>query len=136
MSPEKKRNNLKRLREIVQFLDDTSQLQHRFWDTVTDLLCIANKDKFIMVNRGFLEALGWEKREIEGHPWRPFLHPDDLLKAEQAAEELNAADLRGFTSRLRMKDGRYAKIEWNTLVWDDEGLAHSIGKLIEVNDGG
>ncbi|MEJ1715028.1 PAS domain-containing protein, partial [Escherichia coli] len=66
-------------------IDDASL----FFNLSPDILCIFRFDgTFRTLNPAFTGILGWTVDEAMQKPWLEFIHPDDIEKTIQAAEEL------------------------------------------------
>lgn len=83
------------------------------------LSCIidnANKH-FIYLSDEWFRLLGWSKKEMIGHSYWEFIHPDDIARSKKAEEDfVNHKPIGGkidvFSNRYRTKDGEYKAIVW------------------------
>lgn len=68
-------------------------------------------------------VLGYEPSELEGRSMRTLVHPDDVLRVSQAADQMRAQDTVGrVRARLRRSDGSYRWCESTArYLRDDEG---------------
>jgi len=97
-------------RELAQKTEESE----RYFSLSLDLMCVVGVDgKFIRVNKGWEELLGYPASEIEGRPFIDFVHPGDLaITAVAAAELADHQDVDRFVNRYRRRDGTYRSIEW------------------------
>ncbi len=118
--------------------DDTSSADMnikdvmRFFDISRDILCIFSfEGTFRTLNPAFTRILGWTLEEAMQKPWLEFIHPDDLKKAAQAADELKlGVAMNSFRIRSLHKNGSYRSISWNSQPIKEEGLIFSVGRDI------
>jgi len=86
-------------------------------------LCIANTDGyFLRLNPAWERALGYSREELMAKQFFEFVHPDDLVRTEDAVSTLaSQGKVMYFENRYRAKDGTYRWLEWT---------AAPVGKLI------
>jgi PAS domain S-box-containing protein len=87
-----------------------------FFDLSLELLCIAGFDGYFKrINPSWSRILGWSDEELLSRPWIEFVHPDDVQKTLDAANQLNDGKaLIEFENRYRCKDGAYRWISWKS----------------------
>jgi PAS domain-containing protein len=74
-------------RRAEEALQDKNRELDLYFNTVLDLLCIADTDGYFRrMNPQWKELLGWELDELEGHNFYDFIHPDDVEKTRNAVE--------------------------------------------------
>lgn len=110
-----------------------------FFNLAKDLLCIANLEgDFLKLNGEWERALGYSIKELEGHKFIDFVHPDDVEDTLKAANELGEGKtISNFTNRYRCRDGSYKWIEWRSIAADKliYAAARDITEHKELEDG-
>jgi PAS domain S-box-containing protein len=114
------RNLKKKAEASVQ--QKTEELD-QFFNVSLDLLCIANTDGyFLRLNPAWERTLGYNREELMAKRFLDFVHPDDLLRTQEAVSaQASQQRVIHFENRYRCKDGTYRWLEWNSA---------SAGKLI------
>jgi len=100
-------------------------------------MALVNGDYYIMVNNSFCALLGYDRAAIENIPWRLFVHPDDLVRSEQASESMLSGPLSRFKNRLKTKSGDFVAVEWWATARQD-GVSVAFANPVEsrpVHDG-
>jgi PAS domain S-box-containing protein len=96
----------------------------RFFDLVTDPLCIAGFDGFFKrLNPAWEKTLGFTREELMARPYLEFVHPED--RDRTAAEAVRLGDGQEailFENRYLRKDGSYCRLVWNAVSLTNEGL--------------
>ena len=89
------------------------------------LLCVAETDgTFVRVNNAWVEALGYEIKDLEGSNFMELVHPDDHGATLGAMKDLEKGlPVLDFENRYRRKDGEYRLIEWRSIA--KEGLIYA-----------
>lgn len=92
-----------------------------FFNLGLDLLCIADlQGNFVKVSKAWETTLGYSVRELEGHCFLDFVHPEDLDKTLQAITQLaNNQEIVNFENRYFCHDGTYRYIEWRSNYYND-----------------
>ncbi len=89
----------------------------KFFSASLDLFCIADTSgNFIRLNPEWESTLGYSLKELEGHQFLDFVHPDDVAATIEATQTLSTqTHVLNFVNRYRCKDGSYRWIEWRSL---------------------
>ncbi len=87
-----------------------------FFEINADMMCCTNPEGyFLRVNPAFEKTLGYETKELVGHRFLEFVHPDDQQETIDIAQSLNTnARINGFVNRYLCKNGEYRYIEWQS----------------------
>jgi PAS domain S-box-containing protein len=87
----------------------------QFFNVSLDLLCIANTDAFFLrLNPAWEKILGYSIEELMAKRFLDFVHPDDLLRTQEAVSSLSSQQkVIYFKNRYRSKDGTYRWLEWS-----------------------
>lgn len=98
-----------------------------FFGFSEDLLAIADKDGyFVKVSKSF-SKLGLYN-DILNHPWKEFIHPNDLQATLDANQSLNLSEVSKFVARyLNKNTGKYHRIQWNATKYIND-FAYCIGR--------
>jgi PAS domain S-box-containing protein len=120
--------------EVRSYLHEPSVgLEQRLFDLSPDLLCVADFDgMFRRVNPAFERALGWSQEEVEGRPFRDFIHPNDIepTLAEFVRLVTTGQPTISFENRYRCSDGRFVRLQWVAQPEIESGLIYSIARLV------
>jgi len=110
---------------------DTIREYEQFFSLSSDMFCIAEGDKFLKVNPGFLRTLGYKEEEVISKNFLSFIHPDDLEKTnkEKVKFRKGVASIN-FQNRWRRKDGTYRWIAWKAEPPDKNGISYATGRDI------
>ncbi|RYG70705.1 PAS domain S-box protein, partial [bacterium] len=103
-----------------------AEWEHIF-DLSPDKLCVAGLDGYFKrLNPRWEHSLGYTREELLARPYRDFVHPDDVDKAdfEGHLEESNGKS-ESFESRFRCKDGSYKWLAWRVKVVPEEGVIYA-----------
>ena len=113
----------RRRRSAEESLQQKTEELDQFFTVTSDLLCIANTDGyFLRLNPAWERALGYSREELMAKQFFEFVHPDDLVRTEDAVSTLaSQGKVMYFENRYRAKDGTYRWLEWT---------AAPVGKLI------
>jgi formate hydrogenlyase transcriptional activator len=86
----------------------------QFFNISLDLLCIANADGyFLHLNPPWEKVLGYSRQELMAKRFLEFIHPDDLVKTQEAVSALASQQrVIRFENRYRCRDGTYRWLEW------------------------
>ena len=89
----------------------------RFFNVSLDVLCIANTDGyFLRLNPAAETILGYTRDELMARPFLDFIHPDDLLRTQEAVSiQRSQHRVIHFENRYRCKDGTYRWLDWNSV---------------------
>ena len=121
-------NNLEKLQELTNQLSTEEQSNlEKFINTKvilemvfafsSDLICVANKEKFTLINPSFTRVLGWSKEELLKNTWISFVHPDDVEKTLNQSIIANDSATINFENRYRCKNGEYVQLVWAATSW-------------------
>jgi len=89
-----------------------------FFDVAAELMSNVDlKGHFVRVNKAWEDQLGYTAQELEGQPYRQFMHPEDLAPTQAQTEALlrNGAG-RSVINRYRRSDGVYRLLEWRSVI--------------------
>lgn len=107
-----------------------------FFDINLDLLCVANpQGYFIKINKAWERTLGYTTDYILKHKFNEFIHPDDIMKTNEAIKQLSQnQELSKFINRYRSKSGDYRYIEWHSKIINNQiyAAARDITKRVEL----
>lgn len=109
-----------------------------FLDTAVDLLAIlGNNKRYIKVNSGWTEILGWSEEELYRIDFMEIIHPDDVELTHGYIKQLEKnKQIKGVVNRYICKNGDIKWIEWNCKYIEERKVAictgRDITKLIEV----
>lgn len=82
-----------------------------------DMFMIGSQDgRFLKVNRQFETVIGYTVKEMEGHYFSDFLHPDDVELTKIALGSLiKDGGIQKLVNRLVAKNGQIKTLEWRAL---------------------
>ncbi|MHB8684518.1 MAG: ATP-binding protein [Dehalococcoidia bacterium] len=103
----------------------------RFCSLSIDLLCVAGFDGYFKyVNAAWEKTLGWTVEEMTTKPWSCFVHPDDLERTVEEADQQAEHGLASisFENRYRAKDGSYHWLLWNSRPSAEHGEIYAIAR--------
>src|SRR5690606_5840955 len=92
------------------------------FETSPNMLTIFGKEgRFRMVNRSFLQKLGYRKEEMLGIPFTEFIHPEDRSATLREFENIisGGGSIQNFRNRYRKKDGTYIALNWNATIYKE-----------------
>ncbi len=102
--------------------------------SLTDLLT----GEIRSVNQSYLDLLGLEREELEGHSWDMFTHPDDKALSAAITEKMYLGDEGPFTfdKRFIRKDGTVVWANLSLCVFDpsDENTLESLCMTIDISE--
>jgi len=86
----------------------------QFLNISLDLLCIANTDGyFLRLNPPWEKVLGYSRQELMAKRFLDFVHPDDLMKTQEAVSALSSQrKVISFENRYQCRDGTYRWLDW------------------------
>ncbi|EYF03133.1 PAS domain-containing protein [Chondromyces apiculatus] len=90
-----------------------------YFDTASDLLCVASPDGYFRdLNPRWERLLGYTVAELCAMRFFDLLHPDDIESTGAAMAQAVSGEvtLDGLINRYRRKDGSYAQLEWKSAV--------------------
>jgi PAS domain S-box-containing protein len=105
----------------------------RFFETSLDLLAVSTTDgEFVDVNPRFEEVLGWSHDQLTSRPFIEFVHPDDREATLACLEKHETGDgtVRGFVNRYECEDGDYVWLEWQSRIYEEDGLIYASARNI------
>ena len=106
--------DLEKAIEISNKLSQQDIYMSTFFHLSNDLLTIANSDGYFrIVNQTWSDVLGYSSKELTSQKWLDFVHPDDIPKTIEAAQQLFVGPIQDFVNRYRTKDGKYISLSWN-----------------------
>ncbi len=103
----------------------------RFCSLSIDLLCVAGFDGYFKyVNAAWEKTLGWTVEEMTTKPWSCFVHPDDLERTVEEADQQAEHGLASisFENRYRATDGSYHWLLWNSRPSAEHGEIYAIAR--------
>ena len=106
--------NRRRRRSAEKSLQQKTEELDQFFNISLDLLCIANTDGyFLRLNPPWEKVLGYSRQELMAKRFLDFVHPDDLVKTQEAVSTLASQQkVISFENRYRCRDGTYRWLEW------------------------
>ena len=106
----------RRRRSAEESLRQKSKELDQFFNVSLDLLCIANTDGyFLHLNPAWERTLGYSREELLTQQFLDFVHPDDLVRTQEAISTLaSQGKVIHFDNRYRCKDGTYHWLEWTS----------------------
>jgi PAS domain S-box-containing protein len=107
----------RRRRSAEDSLRQKSKELNQFFNVSIDLLCIANTaGYFLRLNPIWESTLGYSTEELMAQKFLDFVHPDDLVRTQEAISTLASREkVIHFENRYRCKDGTYRWLEWNAV---------------------
>ncbi len=86
----------------------------RLFAVSLDMMCVAGIDGYFRrVNPAFEKSLGYSADELLASPMVDFVHPEDRESTTKAFRRLqHGADMVGYESRFRCRDGSYRWLAW------------------------
>jgi PAS domain S-box-containing protein len=85
-------------------------------ENTSELITLAHANGYLQyVSPSARKLIGFAPEEMIGHPWAEFFHQDDLIKIQEAAEDIQRtrADYT-LKHRIRTRNGRYI---WFETIW-------------------
>ena len=103
-----------------------------FFELVSSMHVIIDLNgRFVDVNNGWSEVLGYERDEIVDNYVPDFLHPDDAARTLREIERLaRGVKTLHFRNRYRHKSGHYRLIDWSAEYDPAEQLIYAAGNDI------
>lgn len=103
-----------------------------FLDTAVDLISIVDIDRrFLRVNSGWTDILGWSEEELYSMRSSDILHPDDIELTKNIVEELKANKrIRGAVNRYVAKNGEVHWMEWSSRFIPERQISICTGRDI------
>lgn len=113
-------------------LSDSSQNLFSFFEMTPDLLCIVNKEGFLIKsNDAVVDKLGYTREELFSKPVSAFIHPEDVeLTMTKRNNLLNGKQLTNFENRYVTKGGEIIWFHWTSFYIPDQELVCAIAKDI------
>lgn len=105
-----------------------------FLDTAVDLLAILGDDKkYIKVNSGWTEVLGWSEKELYNIDFMEIIHPDDIESTYNYVKDLKKRkQIKGVVNRYICKNGDIKWIEWNYRYIEERNIYICTGRDITM----
>ena len=106
----------RRRRSAEESLSQKTEELDQFFNISLDLLCIANTDGyFLRLNPPWEKVLGYSRQELMAKRFLDFVHPDDLVKTQEAVSALaSQSKVIPFENRYRCRDGTYRWLDWTS----------------------
>jgi PAS domain S-box-containing protein len=94
------------------------------FEVTPDLLCMTDvHGRVVKANPACIDILGYDPHDLTGTRVWDLAHPDDVAPAVQAMRGLEpGGTVRGFSTRIKGKDGSYRWIEWRAASPDGETI--------------
>jgi PAS domain S-box-containing protein len=104
----------------------------RIFELSPDMMAAASIDGYLrVVNPQWERVTGFTAAELLGSPGIDFVHPEDREEAARAFETLRRGEhLAEIETRLRRKNGSYARCRWRIISAVEEGMVYAIGREI------
>lgn len=94
-----------------------------------------NRGKFLYISPVIRQIAGFYPKEIVGHYFQEFVHPDDLLKAKSKFEEAFSGNMKPIEIRIIKKDGSYAYARISgRLMFKDEKIKGINAILTDITE--
>jgi PAS domain S-box-containing protein len=105
----------------------------RMWRLSTDIMLVADfQSNIVAVNPAWRQLLGWEEKNLIGHSFLEFVHPDDHVATLAELGDLSeGARTLKFVNRYKRQDGGFVTLSW-TAVPDDR-FVHAVGRDITAD---
>ncbi|WP_305807074.1 PAS domain-containing protein, partial [Stenotrophomonas sp. YIM B06876] len=93
-------------------------------DLLLDAVCIVDADsRIVFVSAAFERIFGYTPNEAVGLRMLDLVHPQDLARTRQQAQDIMAGALQlNFENRYVRKDGRIAHIRWTARCVHEDQL--------------
>jgi PAS domain S-box-containing protein len=103
-----------------------------FFEMTPDLLCVVNKEGFLIkINDAVVEKLGYTREELFAKPVSAFIYPEDQqLTSRKRDSLLNGNDLTNFENRYVAKNGNIIWLHWTSFYISDLEIVCAIAKDI------
>ena len=103
-----------------------------FFEMTPDLLCVVNKEGFLIkINNAVVEKLGYTREELFAKPVSAFIYPEDQeLTLKKRNSLLNGNDLTNFENRYVTKNGNIIWLQWTSFYISDMEIVCAIAKDI------
>lgn len=103
-----------------------------FFEMTPDLLCVANKEGFLIkINDAVVDKLGYTREELFERPVSAFIYPEDLeLTLSKRQGLLKGNELINFENRYVTKDGNIIWLHWTSFYISDLEIVCAIAKDI------
>ena len=110
-------------------LPDRLELE-RFFDLSLDLLCLADREGFLVkVNPAFESVLGYPAEELVSRPFVELVHPDDRDRPElEYARVMAGEPAYLFENRYLCRNGTYRWLSWTAKIHPDDGMCYAIAR--------
>ena len=105
----------------------SESLEHFFYSS-DDLMCIIDDRRYFKkVNSTFVKTLGHTERELLSSPYVDFVHPEDLKKTQDEANQIQSGSAsQVFENRYLKKDGSYCWLSWKSVK--DGNLIYAVAR--------
>jgi PAS domain S-box-containing protein len=115
--------------QVVESVAD----RDRMWRLSTDIMLVADfQSNIVAVNPAWRQILGWDEKNLIGHSFLEFVHPDDRVATLAELGDLSAGSRTlKFINRYQRKDGGFVTLSW-TAVPDDRFI-HAVGRDITAD---
>jgi len=129
-------DSLEKLRELSEKVTQTESILSSFFNMREELFSVANsKGYFIKVNSKWTKHFGWSEQDFYEHPYKFFIHPDDIEKTTKAENDMaSGIHVKDFVNRYRCKDGSYKAISWDANPYTDGEYTYTIGKIVPCEE--
>ena len=110
----------------------TEEEHHHFFNLSNDILChLGPNGFFTKVNPAFCKALGYTEEELLDKPYSEFIHPEDSLRTQLAAENfLKGRPPMLLENRYITKQGEIKWLAWMATPVLSGGLVFAVAKDI------
>lgn len=97
-----------------------------------DMFAIQNiQGDFLKINPSWSEVLNWSSEKLIGANWLDFIHPEDIVRANNVqAELLNYNLVVSHETRFRTYDGSFLWLEWNSIPIKNKDIVISVVRNI------
>jgi PAS domain S-box-containing protein len=115
--------SIMRLKELTDRLGDYQSDIEALFKLSIDMMCVIKNGIFTTVNPAWTKTLGYKQREIIGHSWNEFIHPDDQATTyEDGKSALADGSMFMYRNRFKHKDGSWKVLCWNAVAWSEDRI--------------
>lgn len=104
----------------------------RFFSLSLDMFVVVTPEGMLRrLNPAFYQALGYSQTELVGKSFVNLVHPDDLVRSQDAFRQVLAGQpIHDFENRYRRKDGAYRIFSWRTTADPVTGDLYAVARDI------